>query len=507
VDSLVNRWVTGQKTIVQPSMWANLSQRLVQVHLCVIYLFAGISKLQGELWWNGYALWNVAANYEYQSGDMTWLAYAPWFCNFLTLLTIAWEISFFALVWPRQTRLIVLFLGAGMHFGIGAFCGMWTFGLMMIFMYLGFLPPEAPQRIADWTKNTLAQAKQVSGKQAAITVAILLIFSCGGCYDGANNPGVLRQKGALLVRDGKLEEARAVLEKAVRLAPNSSGMHYDLGIACEQLGDLDAALEHYSKCIEFEPDYAPAYNNRAVIYARMGNFEAAIEDTTAAIERNRTDALAYRNRGLAYHDLGEYRQALKNFTVSLSLAPDAMDTILSQAKTLMAVGDEQAALQSLDRALTLNDQVAEVWFIKGEALRNLGQEEQATACFEQATRLNSELTIPDADAIQQEILQALSRTFVEAGLSDVQFTDAEPYMFSALRDEQPVWILLRTVPTVDPIALTFTPGEIEAIEQSERPLHLLVVDSDDQVLLSIPNWNIVQEDLEPVRYRYVLDEK
>ena len=30
-----------------PSVSANLAQRLIQVHMCVIYFFAGISKLQG----------------------------------------------------------------------------------------------------------------------------------------------------------------------------------------------------------------------------------------------------------------------------------------------------------------------------------------------------------------------------------------------------------------------------------------------------------------------------
>ena len=59
-------------------MAANFALRLIQVHMCIIYFFAGISKLQGAPWWNGEAMWLAFGNLEYQSADMTWLAWHPW---------------------------------------------------------------------------------------------------------------------------------------------------------------------------------------------------------------------------------------------------------------------------------------------------------------------------------------------------------------------------------------------------------------------------------------------
>lgn len=122
----------------KPSASANVASRLIQLHLCVIYLWAGLGKLQGEAWWNGNAMWLALANYEYQSMDLTWLAGYPRLLEFLTHLTIAWEISFAFLVWQKPTRWIMLGLGAGMHLGICMFLGMWTFGSIMIFSYLAF---------------------------------------------------------------------------------------------------------------------------------------------------------------------------------------------------------------------------------------------------------------------------------------------------------------------------------------------------------------------------------
>ena len=57
VDAWRRRWLRGKRNQVSPSIMANVTCRLIQVHLCVIYLFAGLSKLQGQSWWNGNAVW------------------------------------------------------------------------------------------------------------------------------------------------------------------------------------------------------------------------------------------------------------------------------------------------------------------------------------------------------------------------------------------------------------------------------------------------------------------
>lgn len=126
---------------------ARLGTRLIQVHYCVIYYFAGISKLQGDAWWTGEAVWMAFANLEYQAIDMTWLARYPWITQIATHGTVLWELSFPFLVWNRSLRPLVLAIGVAMHAGIGLCMGMITFGLIAIFGYLGFVPPEVMQRI------------------------------------------------------------------------------------------------------------------------------------------------------------------------------------------------------------------------------------------------------------------------------------------------------------------------------------------------------------------------
>lgn len=119
---------------------ANLSMRLIQAHLSIMYLFAGMAKLQGPAWWDGRAVWMAVSNLEYQSGDATWLATMPWLMSLLTHVTIFWELTFLFGSQHRWWRPLYLAIGAGMHLGIGGFLGMWTFGLAMITAYVAFIP-------------------------------------------------------------------------------------------------------------------------------------------------------------------------------------------------------------------------------------------------------------------------------------------------------------------------------------------------------------------------------
>jgi hypothetical protein len=140
LDSLIRKWRGVQSS--PPSVTANISLRLMQLHLCIIYAFAGMAKLGGPAWWDGYAIWMAAANYEYQSWSLLWLAEHPYLYNLISHISIAWELSFWSLVWHPRLRPIVLAIGVAMHLGIGAFLGMWTFGLAMIFVYISFVPPN-----------------------------------------------------------------------------------------------------------------------------------------------------------------------------------------------------------------------------------------------------------------------------------------------------------------------------------------------------------------------------
>lgn len=146
----LDRWRAlrrGAAPSVRATISANIAIRLMQTQLCIIYLFGGIGKLRGEMWWDGSAVWYAFASYEYQSLDMTWLANWPWVIALMAHVTVFWETFYFALVWNRLSRPLALLLAVCVHGGIALCLGMVTFGTAMIIANASFLPPE---RVRTW---------------------------------------------------------------------------------------------------------------------------------------------------------------------------------------------------------------------------------------------------------------------------------------------------------------------------------------------------------------------
>jgi uncharacterized membrane protein YphA (DoxX/SURF4 family) len=128
--------------------WSNtFATRLIQFHLCVIYLFGGIGKMRGEMWWDGSAMWYSAAAYEYQSFSLLWIGTMPIVASIVTHITVFWELSYCATIWPRWLRPWTLGIAVFVHGGIALFLGMITFGTMMLVANLAFVEPTMVTKV------------------------------------------------------------------------------------------------------------------------------------------------------------------------------------------------------------------------------------------------------------------------------------------------------------------------------------------------------------------------
>jgi hypothetical protein len=148
----VDRWLANRRagTIlpVKSSPWTTVAIRLMQLHMCIIYLFGGIGKMRGETWADGSALWYAFANLEYQSIDMQWTGKFPWLLALLSHTTVFWETFYPFLVWPRWSRPIALAMAFAVHAGIGLCLGMMTFGTVMIIGNCAFLDSALVEEVA-----------------------------------------------------------------------------------------------------------------------------------------------------------------------------------------------------------------------------------------------------------------------------------------------------------------------------------------------------------------------
>jgi hypothetical protein len=118
---------------------ANLTIRMIQLHLCLIYGSAGLSKLMAVEWWNGTALEMIMLTPEFRRFDLVWLAAYPFLLNLATHFGLFLEISYPVFIWVPKLRPLVIVSTALLHLGIDLILGLTEFGATMIAANLVFV--------------------------------------------------------------------------------------------------------------------------------------------------------------------------------------------------------------------------------------------------------------------------------------------------------------------------------------------------------------------------------
>src|SRR6266436_5211992 len=117
-------------------------RRVLQIHLCLIYFFSGLTKSLGSGWWDGSNIWRALIRPPFNIIDpeilVRWKYLFPVAGVFICLL----EIGYPFLIWNSKTRKIWLIGICIMHVGIGLTMGMYLFAFIMIILNLAAFGPD-----------------------------------------------------------------------------------------------------------------------------------------------------------------------------------------------------------------------------------------------------------------------------------------------------------------------------------------------------------------------------
>lgn len=119
-----------------PTWVGRLGLRALQVHLCLVYLNAGVAKAQGDQWWSGEALWRAVRSPQFEQLDLSMLAEWPLLLQAGCWLTLLVECGYAFVIWVPSLRRPWLVATIGLHVGIGVFMGLWLFSALMIVLNL-----------------------------------------------------------------------------------------------------------------------------------------------------------------------------------------------------------------------------------------------------------------------------------------------------------------------------------------------------------------------------------
>ncbi|MCA9547373.1 MAG: hypothetical protein KC613_23380 [Myxococcales bacterium] len=159
---------TGRILALWPSArpygdWGRACLRAIQVQWAVAFLFAGFSKLRGDAWWHGWAVWDAMAHADFApapGADL--LARSPILVNLLTYGALVVELGYPVGVWTRLRRAWVL-AALALHLGIALTLDLWAFSFVMAAGHLAFWPAKrSPGPSQD--AQPLGDAEQSAGR-------------------------------------------------------------------------------------------------------------------------------------------------------------------------------------------------------------------------------------------------------------------------------------------------------------------------------------------------------
>ncbi|HTU00444.1 MAG TPA: tetratricopeptide repeat protein, partial [Candidatus Sulfotelmatobacter sp.] len=112
---------------------------------------------------------------------------------------------------------------------------------------------------------------------------------------------------------GRLGDAIAQYEEALRLQPHYADAHFYLANALVRTGRIPEAIRHYEEALRVEPDLAEASNNLGMILCRIGRTREGIERIEAAIRADPDFAQAHFARGAALLQAGRRDEAVAEY--------------------------------------------------------------------------------------------------------------------------------------------------------------------------------------------------
>lgn len=166
------------------------------------------------------------------------------------------------------------------------------------------------------------------------------------------SPAAQLMLGQGLRDSGRVEEALAHLESAVRLGPNVREAHNTLGTVYEALGRFEEARRAYEAELALNPEHGAAWSNLGNALFQLGKHAEALAAYNRAIEVQPNYADGYSNLGAALLLLNRPADALPHLKHAAKLSPHPAHFV-NLGAALLALSRPQEALMQARRALAL----------------------------------------------------------------------------------------------------------------------------------------------------------
>jgi tetratricopeptide (TPR) repeat protein len=162
-----------------------------------------------------------------------------------------------------------------------------------------------------------------------VLASLCLLSGCGVVREArsakteARSAETCDDQGVVAARAGKLDEAFADFDRAIKLKPDYVEAYLHRGVAHEALGNLEEALADYGEAIKLKPDFVDAYEHRGIIHETRGELDKALAEATEIVALKPADARCRFRSAVINEKLGRKQAAVADYrkAAELGLGP------------------------------------------------------------------------------------------------------------------------------------------------------------------------------------------
>lgn len=210
-------------------------------------------------------------------------------------------------------------------------------------------------------------------------------------YNVEKNPesGVAHNNlGEYLLKQGRVDEALALLRRAEQLGPVGPAVHCNLGGVLKRQGQYDQAIHHYRRALEEAPDMVEARFNLASVLARKGNLGQAVLEFNKGLKTKPDDVHARLELTALLMQMGRHADAMREARTAVEQAPDSWQAHDLLGVSLARQRQLAPALTHLKRAVELAPDAAKAHHDLGVALKMTGRADEAASQYTKALELD-----------------------------------------------------------------------------------------------------------------------
>lgn len=153
--------------------------------------------------------------------------------------------------------------------------------------------------------------------------------------------------GLAMLREGRVDEAIGVLNRARVSHPRDPNVPNALGLALLYKKDFENALKAFSTALKLEPTFVESRNNRGVCYMEMGRLDEAEADFEAVLDGNvaAEKVNAHLNLGILHGKRSRWVDAERELSLAVADAPQNSRALRERGLVRVRLDDFKGALE------------------------------------------------------------------------------------------------------------------------------------------------------------------